>query len=96
MNERFNWLEGILGMTLTGLLIGLGQVLVSDEKLTVRLVIGRALSTVGLSLVAGIILIHIQDAPLLAIIGLSALIASLGTSGLEKLLQHYFGIDRRR
>ena len=96
MNERFNWLEGILGMTLTGLLIGLGQILVSDEKLTARIVIGRALSTAGLSLVAGIILIHIPDAPLLAIIGLSALIASLGTSWIEKIIQHYLGIDRRR
>ena len=96
MNERFNWLEGILGMTLTGLLIGLGQLLASEEKLTARLIIGRALVTMGLSLVAGLLLIHIPDAPLLAIIGLSALIASLGTSWLEKILQHYLGIDRRR
>lgn len=96
MNERFNWYEGILGMTLTGLLIGLGQVLASEEKLTARIVIGRALSTVGLSLVAGLILIQIPDVPLLAIIGLSALIASLGTSWIERILQHYLGIDRRR
>lgn len=96
MNERFNLHEGILGMTLTGLLIGLGQALVSNEKLTARIVIGRALATMGLSLVAGLILIHIPDAPLLAVIGLSALIASLGTSGLEKIIQHFLGLYRRR
>lgn len=96
MNERFNWLEAILGMSLTGLLIGLGQVLVSEEKLTARIVIGRALSTVGLSLVAGLILIRIPDASLPVIIGLSALLASLGTSGLERFIQHYLGIDRRK
>ena len=96
MNERFSWHEGILGMTLTGLLIGLGQALVSDGKLTVRHVVGRALTTAGLSLVAGLILIRIPDAPLLAIIGLSALIASLGTSWLEAILSKYLGIDRRR
>lgn len=92
MSERFNWLEALLGMSLTGLIVGLGQVLASEEALTARLVIGRALSTVGLSLVAGLILIQIPDASLPVIIGLSALIASLGTSGLERILQHYLGI----
>ena len=45
-------------MTLTGLLIGIGQILGSPEKITWRLVIGRALSSTGLSLVAGLVLLQ--------------------------------------
>jgi drug/metabolite transporter (DMT)-like permease len=92
MNEKIGPLEALLGMTLTGLLIGLGQLLSSDEKLTPRIVIGRALSSSGLALVAGLSLLQIPDMPLVPLIALSALIASLGTSALEKVLQHYFGI----
>lgn len=82
-------------MTLTGLVIGLGQLLGSSEKLTLRIVLGRALSSVGLSLVAGVSLLQIPDMPLIPLIGLSALIASLGTSALERILQHYLGIKTR-
>lgn len=96
MQERFNWLEVILGMSLTGLLIGLGQALASEERLTKRIIIGRALSSMGLALVAGLILVHIPEAPLPVIIALAALIASLGTSGLEKLVQKYLGINTRK
>ena len=96
MQERFNWLEVILGMSLTGLMIGLGQALASEERLTKRIIIGRALSSMGLALVAGLILVHIPDAPLPVIIALAALIASLGTSGLEKIVQKYLGINPRK
>lgn len=92
MHEKFTPLEALLGMTLTGLTIGLGQLLASDEALTPRLVVGRALSSAGLSLVAGVALLQIPDMPIIPLIGLSALCASLGTSALEKLLQNYLGV----
>jgi len=74
-----------------GLMIGLGQLLASEEKLTTRIIIGRAISSAGLSLGAGAALIQIPDIPLLALLGLSALFASLGTSFLERFLNKYFG-----
>lgn len=75
----------------TGLLIGLGQLLASEEKLSMRIVVGRALSSTGLALASGAVLIEIPEVPLLALIGISALIASLGTSVLETFLNRVLG-----
>ncbi|WP_067516919.1 hypothetical protein [Endozoicomonas ascidiicola] len=94
MQEKLSPLEALVGMTTTGLLIGLGQILGSNEKITPRLIIGRAMSSTGLSLVAGLMLIQLPNLGLIPLIGLSALIASLGTSALERLLQHYLGIKK--
>ena len=95
MHEKASPIDSLLGMTMTGILIGLGQLLGSQEALTPRIVLGRALSSAGLSLVAGLSLLQIPDMPLVPLIALSALIASLGTSALEKFLQHYLGIKTK-
>lgn len=83
--------EGSFGMAaifgLVGLLIGLGQLLASTEKLTVRIVIGRCLSTAGLAVSAGAVLAWLPEIPVIAQIGIAATLASLGTSGLERFIQ---------
>jgi len=83
--------EGSFGMSaifgLVGLLIGLGQLLASTEKLTVRIVIGRCLSTAGLAVSAGAVLAWLPEIPVIAQIGIAATLASLGTSGLERFIQ---------
>lgn len=70
-----------------GILIGHGQLLVSGVELTRRIVIGRALSIGGLASAAGAVLVWVPDLPLLGQIGVAAALASLGTSGLERLFQ---------
>ena len=72
-----------------GLVAGLGQLLASEEVLTTRIVIGRALSSVALGVAAGTALTWMPDMPLTAMVGLACAIASLGTSGLERLLQKF-------
>ena len=72
-----------------GLVAGLGQLLASEEVLTARIVIGRALSSLALGVTAGTALTWMPDMPLTAMVGLACLIASLGTSGLERLLQKF-------
>ena len=72
-----------------GLVAGLGQLLASDEVLTARIVIGRALSSLALGVTAGTALTWVPDMPMTAMVGLACLIASLGTSGLERLLQKF-------
>ena len=72
-----------------GLVAGLGQLLASDEKLTPRIVIGRTLSSVALGTTAGVALTWIPDMPVPALVGLACAIASLGTSGLERLIQRF-------
>lgn len=79
--------RGFATLALIGVVIGLGQLLASAEKLTIRIVIGRALSSVGLAVSAATILVWIPDLSIYAQCGLAALIASLGTSGLERMLQ---------
>lgn len=83
---------GYLG--LAGLLVGIGQLLASTEPLTKRIVIGRALSSIGLGASAAIPLAWLPDMPFAAQLGLACGIASLGTSGLERMVQRIFGGGR--
>jgi len=76
---------GVLG--LVGILVGIGQLLASQERLTMRIVIGRALSSAGLGASSAALLVWIPGLPIAAQLGVAALVASLGTSGLEKLIQ---------
>lgn len=73
--------------SLVGITIGVGQLLVSREELTVRLVVGRALVTGGLGMAAGAVLVWVPELTLIGQIGIAAALASLGTSGLERLFQ---------
>ncbi len=84
------WREQIVHAALfsiIGISIGLGKLLASEERLTPRIVIGRALSTGGLAMAAGLALAWMPDLPLIAQMGLAATLASLGTSGLERVFQ---------
>lgn len=76
---------GALGFFIVGALISVGQLMASTEVLTLRIVIGRALSSGGLAMAAGAVVVWIPDLPYLAQIGVASLLASLGTSGLERL-----------
>lgn len=76
---------------LIGILTGLGQLLASKERLTWRIIIGRCLSSAGIATAAGVILIAMPNLNPLAQIGLAAALASLGTSGLERLIQRVLG-----
>jgi hypothetical protein len=79
---------------LIGILMATGQLLASKEKLTARIIIGRCLSSGGIGMSAGIVLIAIPGVPPLAQIGLAAALASLGTSGLERIIQRVLGIKQ--
>lgn len=73
--------------SLIGMAIGLGQLLASTEKLTPRIILGRALSTGGIAMAAGLVLVWVPDLPLVGQVGVAAALASLGTSGLERAFQ---------
>lgn len=72
-----------------GASIGVGQHLVAKEDFSWRVVVGRALSTGGLSVVAGVALMPFPDIPPLAHIGIAAGIASLGTNSVELMFRRY-------
>lgn len=73
-----------------GLVAGLGTLLASKEKLTARIVVGRAISSFALGVTASIGLLWFPGMAYETKVGISCLIASLGTSGLERLFQKYW------
>lgn len=79
---------------LVGLGIGIGQLLVGNERITFRLLLGRALSTGGLAMAAGVVLVWVPELSMVGQIGVAAGLASLGTSGLERAFQR--AIEARR
>ena len=81
---------GILGgLGGIGALIGFGQLLLSDEKVTLRRATGRAIVTGGLSMSAAAVLTWFPALPTVALVGLAAVFATLGTAGLERMIQRY-------
>ncbi len=91
MDEWRRAMYQAMGFACIGVAIGIGQLLASQERLTRRIIIGRALSTGGIAMGAGFALIWFPSLPPVAMIGLAALLASLGTSALEKMFQRFIG-----
>ena len=79
---------------LVGISIGIGQLLAGNKRITTRLLIGRALSTGGLAMAAGVVLVWVPELSMVGQIGVAAGLASLGTSGLERAFQRV--IEARR
>lgn len=69
-----------------GVLIALGQILQIKEPITLRAALGRCITTGGIALVAGATLTLFPGIPFIAQIGIAAMLASLGNSGLELLI----------
>lgn len=74
-----------------GAVVGLGQLLVSNEKLTGRIIVGRAVVSGGLGLAAAGLLSFMPELSFYAQMGVASMLASLGTSALERVLQRLTG-----
>ena len=72
-----------------GATIGIGQHLLSPDSFSWRFIFGRALSTGGLAVVAGVVLLAHPTMPPLAQMGIAAGIASLGTAALEMAFMRF-------
>lgn len=80
----------ILTLFMVGAMIGLAKLLVSDERITPRIVIGRTILGSASSAVAGIVLIQIPDLDKIALIGLASAIGIAGSSFIEMLIINKF------
>lgn len=88
------WAEQLLHastLAFIGLVVGIGQLLQSRERLQARVVIGRALTAGALGMAAGTVLAWWPELPWVAQAGLAAALASLGTSGLERVFARIVG-----
>lgn len=74
-----------------GIAVGIGQLLHSKEPLRWRIVVGRAMSSGGLGMAAAAALSWAPDLPFAAQLGIAAALASLGTSGLERIFSRFVG-----
>jgi hypothetical protein len=84
--------KGVLWLALLGSLVGLGQLLLTKDVLTVRIVIGRAICSGALGMAAAAAISFMPTLPFAAQLGIAAVLASLGTSALEKILQRITGV----
>lgn len=69
-----------------GVVIAIGKLLVSDEKFSWRLAIGRSIVSAGLAVAAGSILAFIPGVSMLGVVGLASACAVLGEQFLEKII----------
>jgi membrane protein implicated in regulation of membrane protease activity len=74
-----------------GAVVGLGQLLVSNEKLIGRIIVGRAIVSGGLALAAAGLLSFIPELSFYAQVGVASALSSLGTSALERVVQRITG-----
>lgn len=72
-----------LQLILMGVVIAMAKILVSTEKLTWRVVLGRAILNGFTTLGAGGALIWISDLNMLGILGLGAFLGTLGSQFVE-------------
>lgn len=90
--ERYTSAYHSIGaLALAGLIIGMGQLLASTEKLTWRIACGRAIVSAGLGASSAAILAWLPMLSFEAEIGIACALASLGTSSLERVLQRVIG-----
>lgn len=76
----------LAGLAMGGAVLGLGRLLGSGEKITLRLALGRGIVSGGLAVGAGAALTVIPSLPLFAVCGLAALSAVLGEQFLERFI----------
>jgi hypothetical protein len=77
-HERSLWTLLIIGAS-----IAVGKLLASPERLTLRLIIGRALLGSATSMIAGVALIQVPDISPLALCGIGCALGIVGAQYLE-------------
>lgn len=75
-------------LALIGAAVGFGQLLLSKEQLTMRAIVGRVLVSAGLGAAASIPLSW-TTLPDAAAYGLACGLVTIGTAGLERLMQRF-------
>ena len=77
-----------LTLIFIGGLIGMSKLLVSNEKITIRVLVGRNILGSASSLIAGLVLLQIPDISKLALIGIASALGILGSTFIEEYLKN--------
>ncbi|EOR08204.1 phage holin family protein [Acinetobacter tandoii] len=76
-----------LQLIFMGIAIAMAKILVSEEKTTWRVIIGRSILNGFTTLGAGAVLIWISDLSMLGVLGLGAFLGTLGSQFVEAQLR---------
>ena len=79
--------KNLLLLIVIGASIGFAKLLVSDEKLTWRLMIGRTILGAATSTIAGAIILQVPNINPLALIALASALGILGSTFIENWLK---------
>ena len=79
--------KNLLLLIVIGASIGFAKLLVSDEELTWRLMIGRTILGAATSTIAGAIILQIPDINPLALIAIASALGILGSTFIENWLK---------
>jgi hypothetical protein len=83
-------------LAILGAMVGLGKLLASDEHITVRLVLARAMMGSATSMVAGVALIQFPDLNPVALLGLGSALGIVGAQALEAYFKRRMREGERR
>lgn len=83
--------KNLLLLIVIGACIGFAKLLVSDEKLTWRLMIGRTILGAATSTISGAIVLQIPDINPLALIAIASALGILGSTFIEAWLRRQSG-----
>ncbi|SIO50435.1 Phage holin family 2 [Burkholderia sp. GAS332] len=78
-------------LAVIGAVIGLGQLFVGGDRITVRILLGRMIIGAGLSASAGAVLMVFKDLSPTALVGVASAIGILGQNVLEVVVQKFIG-----
>ena len=76
-------------LILIGAVITLGKLLAEGEVITLRLALGRLILGSAVACVAGIALIHFDDIPDVALVGIASALGIVGHTVIEALLHRW-------
>ncbi len=80
-------------LLLIGAVIGLGQLMVSSEQITTRLLVGRMILGAAVAPLAAIPLLKFPDMPELVVVGIACALGILGSAfieaGLRRLAEYW-------
>ena len=79
--------KNLMLLIVIGAAIGFAKLLVSDEELTWRLMIGRTILGAATSTIAGAIILQIPDINPLALIAIASALGILGSTFIENWLK---------
>ncbi|QSI31482.1 hypothetical protein GNX71_18615 [Variovorax sp. RKNM96] len=81
----------VAALAAIGASIGIGKLLNSTDKLTIRVFFGRAIVNAGIGAAAGAVMLWAPSAPAWVLYSCAAGLASLGSSTLEYILKKRLG-----